>query len=182
MASYNPLKKLTFSVLRKAAETAKKIEIQKKLEGGVFVSHGGTGPPDKLRPLTHFGTLAAAARSAKTAQRGIPLVTTGILKTKNPIKMIDSGRAHRTVVEIAEDIDKAQPVPFLANYIRQIKKTKGEEEAVKDLVFILQKKGHDAIQYVNEVEDLKTPSFISLFEGQYEPKMSFLPRFWRNQE
>lgn len=133
---------------------------------GPYVSHGGTGPPDALWALSHFGTRAAA----RAAIKGNPsaAITSGELNAKKFLTLLDR-MVHHTPSELAKDIEDKLKIENLARVIAKTEKVQGSETAGQELADVLKRRGFDALRYVNRGEDPGSTSYISLYDGQFTP-------------
>jgi len=149
------------------------------VKGIANLFHAGIGPPLALKPLTHFGTEKAALSvllSRLVGKMGpnpeLLSLIEGELKASNPVKMIDSVKAHSLPSHLLEDIEAAGQFhePNLLKYLRK-KESEGDMvDAIQTLTQRLHKSGFDAISYANRAEDKGSTSLISLFEDQFVPK------------
>lgn len=141
--------------------------------------HTGIGPPLALRPLTHFGTEKAALSVLMSRLVGkmgpnpelLSLVEGG-LKAVNPVRMLDSMKAHSLPSNLLEDIEAAGQFyePNLLKYLK-VQEAKGNiQDATETLIHRLRKAGYDSISYLNRGEDKGSTSMISLLEDQFVPK------------
>lgn len=158
----------------------------------LMLFHGTTHPEkfDKLKGVSHFGTLKAADTYAwfqdPTAAAG-PRIYPVYLRVLNPVRMYDSGRQHSAYI-YAQDIlranrgnaalssslrallrdwkEEAQGYGYTRNGIEDGRPWKGESRRMRHLIQVLERNGFDGIVYVNKEEHAGTTSWVTFHEDQ----------------
>jgi len=158
----------------------------------LMLFHGTAHPEefDKLKGVSHFGTLKAADTYAwfqdPTARAG-PRIYPVYLRIENPVRMYDSARQH-TAYTYAQDITKAnrgnaaladslrallrdwveeaESYGYSRNSIEDGRPWKGEARRMRHLIQVLERNGFDGIVYVNKEEHIGTTSWVTFHEDQ----------------